>query len=67
MKQLRKLVLGETWTLPIAVAAVVLLAYAARALLPADTWEDSGGFVLLALVLAALLVALIPAHRARRR
>jgi hypothetical protein len=67
VKQLRKLVLGETWTLPFAVAAVVLIGYALRALLPADTWEDAGGFMLLALVLGALLVSLLPAHRARRR
>jgi hypothetical protein len=67
VKELRKLVLGETWALPLAVGAVVLIAYALRALLPADAWEDGGGFVLLALVLVALLVALIPAHRARRR
>jgi hypothetical protein len=67
VKELRKLVLGETWTLPLAVAAAVLLAFGLRAVLPTDTWEDGGGFILLALVLAALLVALIPAHRARRR
>jgi membrane protein implicated in regulation of membrane protease activity len=67
VKQLRKLVFGETWTLPLGVAAVVLIGYGVRALLPADTWEDGGGFVLLALVLAALLAALIPAHRARGR
>jgi hypothetical protein len=67
VKQLRKLVFGETWTLPLGVAAVVLIGYGVRALLPDDIWEDGGGFVLLALVLAALLVALVPAHRARRR
>jgi hypothetical protein len=67
VRQLRKLLLGETWTLPIGIAAAVLLAVAARALLPDDVWKDGGGFVLLALVVAALVAALVPAHRAGRR
>jgi len=53
---LRKLVLGETWTLPIGVA----LAVGACALLEhvgGKWWHDAGGFVLLALVLLALLAA----------
>jgi hypothetical protein len=67
MNQLRKLVLGETWTLPVGVALVVVVAVGLRSLLPPDTWEDGGGFIVLVLVLAALLAALAPAHRARRR
>ena len=58
MKTLRKLVLGETWTLPIGVAVAVggsaLLSAAAD---DAAWWRDAGGFVLLGLVLVALLVA----------
>lgn len=53
---LRKLVLGETWTLPIGVA----LAVGAAGLLSevgGDWWRAGGGFVLLALVVAALLAA----------
>jgi membrane protein implicated in regulation of membrane protease activity len=53
---IRKLVLGETWTLPIGVA----LAVGAAALLEevgGDWWEDAGGFVLLGFVLLALLAA----------
>jgi len=53
---LRKLVLGETWTLPIGVA----LAVGSAALLEqvgGEWWGEAGGFVLLALVLLALLVA----------
>jgi hypothetical protein len=58
IKTLRKLVLGETWTLPIGVAVAVggaaLLSAAAD---DAAWWRDAGGFVLLGLVLVALLVA----------
>ena len=53
---LRKLVLGETWTLPVGVA----LAVGAAGLLSelgGDWWREGGGFVLLGLVLLALLAA----------
>jgi membrane protein implicated in regulation of membrane protease activity len=56
LRTLRKLVLGETWTLPIGVA----LAVGACAVLEAAAggwWRDVGGFVLLALVVAALLAS----------
>ena len=59
MKALRKLVLGETWTLPIGVA----LAVGAAALLRAASddavwWRDAGGAILVALVLVALGLSL---------
>jgi uncharacterized membrane protein len=58
IRTLRKLVLGETWTLPIGVAVAVGCAAVLRALAgDAGWWRDIGGFVLLALVVAALLVA----------
>ena len=59
MRALRKLVLGETWTLPIGVA----LAVGAAALLRAASddavwWRDAGGAILVALVLVALGLSL---------
>jgi hypothetical protein len=58
IRTLRKLVLGETWALPLGVAAAVGCAGLLRALAgDASWWRDAGGFVLLALVLCALLVA----------
>jgi hypothetical protein len=58
IKTLRKLILGETWTLPIGVALAVGAAGLLRALAgPHGWWRDGGGFVLLALILLALLVA----------
>jgi hypothetical protein len=58
LQTLRKLVLGETWVLPIGVA----LAVGAAGLLRASAgdhgwWHSAGGFVLLGLVLLALLAA----------
>ena len=58
IRTLRKLVLGETWTLPIGVAVAVGAAGVLRALAgDGGWWRDAGGFVLLALIVLALLVA----------
>ena len=64
MRALRKLVLGETIALPVGVALVLVVGLALEALAGA-WWEDAGGFVLLALVVAVLAVSLAPAHRRR--
>ena len=64
MRDLRKLVLGETWTLPAGVAVALLVAGALRAASGVHGWwHEAGGFVLLALVLAGLALALRPARR----
>lgn len=57
MKELRALILGETWTIPIGIAIVLLVGFLLRAVAP-DAWEDVGGFILLAGVIAVLGVAL---------
>ena len=58
IRTLRKLVLGETWTLPIGVAVAVGCCGLLSALAGDPAWwRDGGGFVLLALVVVALLVA----------
>ena len=63
---LRKLVLGETWVLPIGVGVAVGGAGALSALAgDAAWWRDAGGFVLLGLVVAALLVAVGRPNRGR--
>ena len=64
MRALRKLVLGETVALPVGVALVVVVALALDAI-GGSWWDQSGGFILLALVVAVLLVSLAPAHRRR--
>jgi hypothetical protein len=58
IKTLRKLVLGETWALPIGVGVAVGAAGVLRAVAgDGGWWRDAGGFVLLCLVVVALLTA----------
>jgi hypothetical protein len=59
MRTLRKLVLGETWALPIGIAVAVGIAAALSAAAgSADWWEDAGGFVLLVLLVGAFAAGL---------
>ena len=64
MRALRKLVLGETWTLPICVVLAVGAAAVLRAASgDAAWWRDAGGVILAALVLAALAVSVRSSSR----
>ena len=64
MRQLRKLVFGETVALPVGVGLLLALGLGLREV-GGDFWEDDGGFVLLALVVVVLAASLAPAHRRR--
>ena len=67
MTALRKLVLGETWALPIGVALVVAVGLTLHAAFGGDEWwRRGGGFLLLAGALAALTAALRRARPPRR-
>jgi hypothetical protein len=55
--QLRRLVLGETWTLPLGVALMLVAALALDAAGP-GWWEPAGGFVLLGGALLTLVASL---------
>jgi hypothetical protein len=56
---LRKLVLGETWTLPLGVALVLAAGLLLDAAFGGERWwRDAGGFLLLAGVLVALSASL---------
>jgi hypothetical protein len=68
LKQLRKLVLGETWALPVGVVLTLGAAGIYRALDGDDSWwKHAGGFILLGLAALALTASLSGALRARRR
>jgi hypothetical protein len=56
LRTLRKLVLGETWTLPGGVALAVAVAAAVRIVSGPDGWWRHGGGVLLATLLVVALV-----------
>ena len=59
LRAMRKLVLGETWSLPAGIAVAVGGAFVVRAVAGADGWwEDGGGFVLLAFLVLGFLAAL---------
>jgi hypothetical protein len=59
LRTLRKLVLGETWSLPIGIAVAVAAAGAVRAAAGVGGWwKDAGGFLLLALLVLAFVAAL---------
>jgi hypothetical protein len=59
LRTLRKLVLGETWSLPLGIALAVGAAGVVRAATGTDGWfQDGGGFLLLSLLVLAFLAAL---------
>jgi hypothetical protein len=62
---LRKLILGETWTIPLGVGAGLGLAVALRASVPGAEWRGVGGFCLAVFVLATLAFSLRQALRGR--
>jgi hypothetical protein len=68
LRQLRKLILGETWSLPLGVVLALAVAGILRVVDGDDHWwHRAGGFILLALVAAALTGSLAGALRAHRR
>ena len=54
----KKLVLGETWRLPIAVALLLISALVVRAI-SSSFWESAGGPLLLLGTIAALVAAVL--------
>jgi hypothetical protein len=66
LSSLRRLILGETWTIPLGVGASLGLAIVIRASLPAAAWEAAGGFCLAAFVLGVLASSLRGTPRTRR-
>jgi hypothetical protein len=64
VRALRKLVLGETWALPVGVALAVGAAAVVRAASDgAHWWRDAGGAILALLVLAALAYSVFSSAR----
>ena len=57
LRTVKKLLFGETWLLPLGIVALVAVADAVVRPLLRGAWDDLGGFVLLAGVLALLLAS----------
>jgi hypothetical protein len=55
---LRRLILGETWTIPAGVAIALAAALLVRGSVAEGAWDRGGGFALAALVIAALAASL---------
>lgn len=66
LRALRKLLLGETWLLPLGVVAIVLTGSLVARPLLAGAWERLGGFVLLIGVAAVLAASVSISARPRR-
>jgi hypothetical protein len=69
LRQLRKLVLGETWSLPLGVAVALGIAALLHEV-AGDWWEQTGGFILLGLAALALSISLggvLIAHTSQAR
>ena len=65
LRTTKKLLLGETWLLPLGVAAVVFtLGLLVRPLADGE-WKHAGGFLLLASVLCVLVGSIARGARAR--
>ena len=65
LRTLKKLILGETWLLPVGIALVVATAALVVRPIAATAWQSVGGLILLAGVLGVLAVSV--ARGARRR
>jgi hypothetical protein len=64
LRTLKKLLLGETWLLPVGLAVTIGASVLIRHVL-GDGWHHLGGFVLLAGVTAALLASVVVSSRRR--
>jgi len=57
LRQLRKLVLGETWSLPLGIGIALGIAALIHEV-AGEWWEQAGGFILLGLAALALSISL---------
>lgn len=58
LRSLGALILGETRTIPLGVAATVVIGVALRSALPGHVWQNFGGFALAGMIVATLALSL---------
>jgi hypothetical protein len=65
LRTLKKLILGETWLLPLGIAVVVATGALVVRPLAASAWHRAGGLILLAGVLGVLAISVARGARTR--
>ena len=55
LRSARRKILGETWAIPVGVAATILLAYLMRGLLAHGEWQNAGAVALVAAIVTTLI------------
>jgi hypothetical protein len=63
LRSLRALIFGETWTIPLGIAATVAIAVLLRSLLPDHLWHEAGGFALAGMVATTLVTSISRSSR----
>jgi hypothetical protein len=58
LRSLRSLILGETWSIPLGVAAAVVVAALLRSAMSERLWDEPGGFALAAMVALTLVASI---------
>lgn len=58
LSSLRRLLLGETWSIPLGIAGALVVALLVRHGLAPGTWAHLGGFILAGTIVATLLIGL---------
>ena len=58
LRSLRSLILGETWTIPLGVAAALVISALLRSAISEQLWDEIGGFALAAMVAITLVASI---------
>jgi ABC-type phosphate/phosphonate transport system permease subunit len=58
LRSLRSLILGETWTIPLGVAAAVGIGAVASSAFADHAWDELGGFLLAAMIAITLVASI---------
>jgi len=63
LRSLRSLIFGETWTIPLGVAAAVVISVLLRSFFSDHLWDEIGGFVLAGMIGVTLLTSISRSSR----
>ena len=63
LRSLRSLILGETWTIPLGVAATVGIAALVKSSFGDHAWDELGGFLLAGMIAITLVASISVSSR----